>query len=381
MSMATFAPDSLRTIGSALTRYGSSLASLSSAASRRFGHRTALIHDGWRPTHHELWRAARGLASGLYELGIVTPRAPIVVSAAGSILPIALIAAGRLGLDVMPVNPKRDGIEVRRIVSERSLVIHDGDAPEWHSGPSLSTARALELIGSDPSGLGHSRRKGRLVQLSSGTTGTPTAHVRQVMSFSAMLQLHSLFQRVGMTGNDVVLGLTPLFHGHGLQLFASTLLTGAPLVLAPYSSAVERVELARAAGATVASGLPHQFESMCNVLEDPATEPISFRRIVCGSEPLDQPLIERLTSHFGSVVMNCYGTTETGTVTVASPEEVRERPGTVGRALNGVDVGIVGARGGEDADGRIWVRAGGSTIVTGDFGRRRDGYYWITGRE
>lgn len=380
MSMATFAPSAMSTVASAVTRYGSSLASLASAASRRFGDRTALIHDGWHPTFDELWTAARSLANGVYGLGVLSPRYPIVVSAEGPILPIALLAAGRLGLDIMPANPRREGDELRRVVAPRSLLIHDGERPAWHEGPSLSTEAAMALLADGPGSLGHSKRKGRLVLLTSGTTGAPTRHVRKTMSFQTLRQLFALYQRVGVTGVDTVLGLTPLFHGHGIQLFASTLLTGAPLVLAPRASAAQRLDLARRSGSTVASGLPAQFERICDELDASESRPPSLRRIVCGSEPLSPALIERLTQHFGPIVMNCYGTTETGTVTAASPGELAARPGTVGRPLGGVDVGIVGARGQDDAVGRLWVRAGGSTIITGDLGRREDGYFWVTGR-
>lgn len=71
---------------------------------------------------------------------------------------------------------------------------------------------------------------------------------------------------------------------------------------------------------------------------------------------------------------NCYGAAETGTVCVASPEDLAARPGTVGRPLPGVRV--TGR-----ADGLLEVRSPmAGRPYTLDRGRVEDGLVFVTGR-
>jgi fatty-acyl-CoA synthase len=50
---------------------------------------------------------------------------------------------------------------------------------------------------------------------------------------------------------------------------------------------------------------------------------------------------------FGDIVWNFYGATETGIVTLASPADLRQSPGTIGPALYGNDIRLVGDDGRE----------------------------------
>jgi fatty-acyl-CoA synthase len=66
----------------------------------------------------------------------------------------------------------------------------------------------------------------------------------------------------------------------------------------------------------------------------------------------------RFTEAYGDVIYNLYGSTEVGTVTVATPADLRADPGTAGRPLRGIVIRIVDADGdpvpaGES--GRIFV--------------------------
>ena len=77
------------------------------------------------------------------------------------------------------------------------------------------------------------------------------------------------------------------------------------------------------------------------------------RVLVCGGAALPAPLANRTLDAFGDVLYNFYGSTETGLVTVATPEDLRAAPGTIGRALHGVSVRLLGDDGAEVAQGAV----------------------------
>src|SRR5262245_51744327 len=70
----------------------------------------------------------------------------------------------------------------------------------------------------------------------------------------------------------------------------------------------------------------------------------------------------------GDKIFNFYGATETGTVTVATPADLRASPGTIGRAVPGVEIRLVNEQGRDckiDEVGELFARSK----------MRFDGYY------
>ncbi|WP_293694734.1 AMP-binding protein [uncultured Agrococcus sp.] len=362
---------SLRHLASAVGRHGLSIATLAEASSKRFSSRTALVTANRRYTFQQLWRTAEAAAAGLYLHVLGRRPRMIVVVGEGEDMVITLLAAHRLGLDVMPVDPGADPEVLRRSVPADALLVHEQDKPDWHRGPAVSTARLSELAEASGTNLGRTKRRSRIILLSSGRSGVPRAHVTKPIGFGGVVQLTALHRRIGISERDRVLACTPLQHGHGLQLLASCLLTGAKLVYAPSSDASELLDLMLNERITVASGKPSKFEHMASLLEESQRPAPPLRRIVCSSEPLEPELVERMNKLWGPVIMNSYGMTETGTVALATPEQVLRHPGTVGKPLPGVEIGIVGSPVWANAEGRIWVRGGNRTVITGDFGRIR----------
>jgi fatty-acyl-CoA synthase len=73
----------------------------------------------------------------------------------------------------------------------------------------------------------------------------------------------------------------------------------------------------------------------------------SLRIIFSGGAQLSPSLAADVLRVFGDKLYNFYGSTETGLVTLAKPEDLRAAPGTIGRALPGCDIRLY------DDQGRI----------------------------
>jgi fatty-acyl-CoA synthase len=129
----------------------------------------------------------------------------------------------------------------------------------------------------------------------------------------------------------------------------------------------------------------------------------SLRWIISGAAPLPTEVARRVEDRLGPILYNLYGATETGLVTLACPGEHTARPGTIGRALGGASIRLLGADGRKVADGEVgelYVRSGmlmdayhgdeASTraamrdgyLSVGDLARRdTDGYYYLADRK
>src|ERR1700761_7018915 len=87
----------------------------------------------------------------------------------------------------------------------------------------------------------------------------------------------------------------------------------------------------------------------------------SLRWIMSGAAPLPTEVARRVEDHFGPVLYNMYGATETGLVTLALPGEHTARPGTIGRAIAGNKIRLLDEQGREVPDGEVgemYVRNG-----------------------
>jgi fatty-acyl-CoA synthase len=127
----------------------------------------------------------------------------------------------------------------------------------------------------------------------------------------------------------------------------------------------------------------------------------SLRIIFVAGSPLSPDLGNRTMAVFGEVVHNLYGSTEVAVATVATPEDWRKAPGTVGRAPVGCKIVLYDSGGNAitepHATGRVFVGSGlnfgGYTdgrhrevidglLSTGDVGHfDEDGLLFIDGRD
>jgi fatty-acyl-CoA synthase len=129
----------------------------------------------------------------------------------------------------------------------------------------------------------------------------------------------------------------------------------------------------------------------------------SLKWMMSGAAPLPTDLARRVEDAFGPILYNFYGATETGLVTIALPGEHTARPGTIGRAIGGNEIKLIGPDGAEVPDGQVgelYVRNAmlmdgyhGNSKATEDATREgrvsvgdlawrdADGYYYLADRK
>jgi long-chain acyl-CoA synthetase len=187
-----------------------------------------------------------------------------------------------------------------------------------------------------------------------------------------------------LTGDDVVLGVLPLSHVYGLNAVLGQVLDRqARLVLVDsFDAGPERGTLAviENEAVTVLPVAPPVFAHWQRVA-DLRDRLASVRLVLSGSAPLAPELAADFTERTGLTVHQGYGLTEAAPVVTSTLCSVRPKPGSVGAALPGVEVGLVDEDGrapeGEDG-GEIRVR--GENLFSGWWpdgadGPDADGWY------
>ncbi|MBI2892798.1 MAG: AMP-binding protein [Deltaproteobacteria bacterium] len=266
-------------------------------------------------------------------------------------------------------------------------------------------ARYEDLLrsGHEPASTGDSGG-GAVIVYTSGTTGKPKGAVRDFPKEASAAVMHFLAE-LPFRHDDRHLVLCPLYHSAGFAFASMSFLLGATVVLIDDldpENVLRTIERERITSTMAVPTMLHRLVALPDETRR-RYDASSLRVVVSGAAPLSSALARRFQEAFGKVLYNFYGATETGLVTLAHPEELLSRPETIGRAIKGNDIRLVGP-GGQDVSpgevGELYVTnatlmAGyhadeaatrgsrlGKHFSVGDLARRdADGYYYIAGRK
>ncbi|WP_253769329.1 AMP-binding protein [Goodfellowiella coeruleoviolacea] len=327
----------------------------------RHPDRPAIVDELGSLSYAQVAERTARLAAGFAGMGVRAGDTVAVLCRNHRGLVEAAVATARLGAHTALLNTGLSATQVAAVLREQdaSLVVADAEfrpllrtAPRkarrviaWQDGPTRSTTLA-ELIAAAPAGPPpRPDRHGRLVVLTSGTTGTPKGarrpHPRGLSAPAALLS------RIPLRHGRPLLVAAPLFHTWGLAGLQLGLVLGATLVLRRRFDA-ERL-LADIAGHRVDSvfAVPVMLQ---RVLELPheirhAHDVSSLRVVACSGSALPAPVAADFQRRFGPVLYNVYGSTEVSWVSVATPAELRAAPHTAGRPPVGTRVRLLDEHG------------------------------------
>lgn len=303
-----------------LRGHGLTLAGVGIWAARRAGDRPVLIDDGGPVSGTALLHLVAGIADELRG-----EKAVVVSRADDRRLVATLIAAGTAGVDVVLLGPRAGADEA-----------------------AAARRRAQDLAGA----AAHpQQRRGRVpavVLHSSGTTGKPHPRTQREVGMAELPTLVSLIAALGLRRAEPMALAAPVSHGHGLSALAAGLLLGAPVLLGAARHPDRGLGQLAEHRVRTWVGLPTQLGDLFAAAEaatDASGQPgqsalRGLRRIVTGSAPLPEELASQVRHRVGEVLVNYYGSTEAGTVTIARPADLAAVPATVGRPATGVTIEI-----------------------------------------
>ncbi len=398
-------PDRLPRSLVALAPWGTTLAGAVAAAAARYPHRPAVIDESGPLPYAELWERSRRLAAALATVEGAGPGTGIGILGRNHRGFVEwLVAASATGADVVLLNTGFAAPQLADVVQHErvGLVLHDDEFAPVVEGCGARTLgeAALDAAADRPGDVRPRRRQGRLVILTSGTTGRPKGAARR-SDPAAVEGVAAVLERVPLRLGDTQVIAAPLFHGWGLT----------NLLLGFGRSATAVVARRFDPAATLAAVADHDAEVLVVVpvmlarmlALDPAelvAAPTPRLRVIASSgSALGGALASATLARFGPVLYNLYGSTEVAVATIATPDDLRREPATAGRVAFGVRVEILDGDGEPVPDGEVgrifvggamrfegYTGGGGKEerrglLSSGDVGRFVDGRLFVEGRE
>ncbi|GAB3207122.1 acyl-CoA synthetase [Nocardia tengchongensis] len=365
-------PVALVAAATAMLRYGTLAAGLRLSAAR-FGGRTAVIDELGELTFAELEDRSNRLANAWRERGL-KPREGVAVLARNHRgLLDAIFAAAKCGARIILLNTDFAAPQIRDVASREGtdLLVYDdeyadllgevrpkrGSYRAWTEQPREDSLEFL-IATSSPDAPPAPGAEPKIILLTSGTTGTPKGAPRAEPK--SLLSLGGLLSKVPFRVNEVTECCAPMFHTLGFACAVLTLGFGSTLVIRRRFDPQAAIDSMARHRATTVIAVPVMLARMMDLGGQAlAGRDLSALRIVfvAGSQ-LGAQLCTEVTAAFGPVVYNLYGSTEVAYATIATPADLAEEPGCVGKPVLGARVEILDDQGRavpNGATGRIFV--------------------------
>jgi len=328
----------------------------------RHPNQTAIVDELGSLTFKDLDEQSNALARGLAAEGIEAGTVIAALCRDHRGLVLAMLAAGKVGARLVMMNtgfakPQFADVSKRENVK---AVLHDAEFVDLLSAIPRSTPRYLTWIddsdSADPTAKtiyellsGQSRAKisapkkpGGMIILTSGTTGTPKGAPRDRVS---PLQSAQFLDRVPLPNNETMYMAAPIFHGTGLSQFTIGLALGNRVCFQRKFNPEKTLAGIANTKATSLVVVPTMLQRMIDLGPDVLAkyDTSSLKVIFAAGSSLSPDLCKRTTDIFGDVLYNLYGSTEVAVATVATPEDLRTAPGTVGKPPVGCRVQLYDA--------------------------------------
>lgn len=196
----------------------------------------------------------------------------------------------------------------------------------------------------------------------SGTTGQPKGVIQTFRMMES--NYFNIGVSVGLTQDDVLLNVLPMFHTAGINLYSSAVLMVGGCVLVSRTFDAEQALDTLAHRATIFFGVPAIYQAL---LEAPSFDAKALSRVRswgCGGAALPLSIAQRYAD-CGIRVRTGMGMTETGpTVFLLDEAHVLDKTGSVGHPQLLVDARVVDRHGNDVCDGEageLLIRGPGIT--------------------
>jgi fatty-acyl-CoA synthase len=366
-----FRPDRVLASMRAVRAYGP-IAGPARIAARRDADAVAVIDEFGELSYHQLDRRSNALARAWARQGFGADSVIAVLCRDHRWVIDTMLASAKLGARLLLMNTGFGATQLADVAAREGVtaLVHDAEFADLvPAGLTRFVAdeQVEDLItDTDGADLPVPRRAGSLVLLTSGTTGTPKGAPRQVRSPLAAAQF---LDRIPLRHGESTFLAAPSFHGTGLSQLILTFALGSTAVLSRRFDARAALAGIAAHRCTALVVVPTMLRRIMDLPEAVRAEydTSSLRVLFSAGSALGADLGNRATAAFGPVIHNLYGSTEVAVATIATPQDWRAAPGTVGKPPCGCRVRLYDDAGkpvtGIGKQGRIF--AGSSLAFSG----------------
>jgi fatty-acyl-CoA synthase len=350
-------PDKLVRTLKAIRDWGPTTAAGYTAAAIRYPDDIAIIDEAGSLTFADVHRRTNALAHAWSDAGIVEGDNVALLCRNHRGFGEAMVARSKLGAHALFLNTAFAGPQLTEVCEREQpkAIVYDEEFEDLVAGAAAGRRRFVawsdsatppagaELLETliergDPHDVVVPSTKGRIVILTSGTTGTPKGANRKQPE--TLDPVAGLIEKIPLRARGRTMIAAPLFHSWGLAHFILGIGLSSTLILRRRFDPEDTLRAIDEHGATALIVVPVMLQRMLEL--GPKTlgryDTGSLRIIAASGSALPGELATRVMDAFGDVLYNLYGSTEVAWATIATPADLRAAPGTAGRPPRGTVV-------------------------------------------
>jgi acyl-CoA synthetase (AMP-forming)/AMP-acid ligase II len=371
-------PDKAVRIGERYLRWGASPALGSAACAISQPDEVAVIDEAGQLTWAQTHRRSNALARALRNEGIGEGGGVAVMCRNHRYFIEATTACSKLGAVALYLNTAFAGPQLADVVERErpAALIYDDEFTDLLSGIPSSLRRYVaweeegamrtdesatveKLISSAPGDdLDPPKEHGRFIILTSGTTGTPKGAQRGEPE--GLGAVAALLAKIPRRHRETAMIAAPLFHSWGFLHFILSLPLAATMVLRPRFDPEDTLRATAEHRARTLVVVPVMMQRILELPPEVRRRyDLSHLEVTAASgSALPGELANKWMDEFGDNLYNLYGSTEVSWASIATPEDMRQAPGTAGRPPRGTVIRVVDEEGNDvpgGETGRLFI--------------------------
>jgi acyl-CoA synthetase (AMP-forming)/AMP-acid ligase II len=368
-------PDKLMRIAERYMRWGASPALGSAACAIDYPDGIAMVDEAGTLTFAQTHRRSNALARALRDEGVGLGDGVAIMCRNTRYFVEATMACAKLGAVALYLNTAFAGPQLEDVMERESPVamIYDQEFTDllsestgggyrkfvaWEDDPSDATTVEELISNTHGDDLEAPDDHGRFIILTSGTTGAPKGAQRGQPEGLGVLA--ALLSKIPLRRRQTTMIAAPLFHSWGFTHFILSLPTASTMVLRRKFDPEDTLRAVAHHQARTLAVVPVMMQRILELPEEVRGRyDLSSLKVTAASgSALPGELATRWMDEFGDNLYNLYGSTEVAWATIATPEDMREAPGTAGKTPRGTVLRIVDEDGNDveqGKTGRIFV--------------------------
>src|SRR3954462_6827251 len=366
-------PDKALNMASTMLRWGPTPAAGYTVSAALRHDKTGIIDEVGTLTFRDIHERTTALANAWSDLGIGEGDGVAILCRNHRGFIDATVACSKLGANALYLNTMFAGPQITDVCKREKpkAIVYDHEFENlikeagkrrkrfvaWFDGEEGKETTKDPILedlidGGSRQDLTPPAEKGRVVILTSGTTGTPKGANRSQPK--SLAPAAGFLSKIPLRAEEPWMVAAPMFHSWGFAHFTLGMALGAQLVLRRKFDPEGTLSAIAQHECTTLVVVPVMLSRMLELPPETIDryDRRSLRIIGASGSALPGPLATEVMDRFGDVLYNLYGSTEVAWATIATPPDLREAPGTAGRPPRGTVVRLLDADGREVGPGR-----------------------------
>jgi acyl-CoA synthetase (AMP-forming)/AMP-acid ligase II len=358
--LAPMSPVTVLRMTAAARREGMSTTTGIALAAARCPNRPGLLDDLGTLTWKQLDDQCNAFAAALQALPSGPPSTIGIMCRNHRGFVVALSAANKIGADVLLLNTSFAGPALADVVDREDVdvVVYDDEFTASVDRALAEKPSCARILGWVEHSSGRDRtiadlvsahsserpvaanRVGKLILLTSGTTGTPKGAKH---SGGGIMEVKAILDRVPWRAEETTVVVAPMFHAWGFGQLVLSAMLACTIVTRRKFDAEATLALVDEHRATGLSVVPAMFDRIMDLPDEVRStyHCRSLRFANASGSRMRPDVVTAFMDEFGDVVYNNYNATEAGMIATATPADLRAAPDTAGTPAEGTEIRIL----------------------------------------